>query len=263
MKRPFSWKAVIILSILFVFGNLAAVPMLQASGQPTGTLNQWVLFSILNFIIAAISMYLAIRTGLGSPFFEGILNKGEFFPQLKKVLTVTLLAAVISVVPLLLLNLILGTGRIPAVWKMVLASVDAGVQEEIFYRFFIMTLLVWIGSFLKRDPDERPAEWVIWASIILSGIIFGWAHIDQQITGQQISGDALLVLIVNICYGIVLGWLYWKLGLESAILAHFFIDALGCSIVWVYYFGSFPLQSAVFLMLVLTAVLCLRNLRTK
>jgi hypothetical protein len=32
------------------------------------------------------------------------------------------------------------------------------------------------------------------------------------------------IVVQNTAVGIVLGWLYWKWGLESAMLAHFFFD---------------------------------------
>ena len=260
IKRPFSWRAVFILAVLFVIGNLAAVPMLKATGRPTATLSQWILFSILNFAVAAVSMYLAVRTGLGMPYFEGLFEKRERRERFLNMSALTLLIAVFGTVPFLLINLNVRADSVPALWKNILASVDAGVQEETFYRFFLMTLIVWIGRFLKSEKDGRPVESIFRAAIIMSAVIFGWAHIDDKISGLQVDSAHIIIMTVNIFYGLVFGWLYWKQGLESAILAHFLIDAVGCCVVSVYLFGTLPAQTAVFVVLVLIAVYCLQFL---
>ena len=75
---------------------------------------------------------------------------------------------------------------------------DAGVQEEIFSRLFLMTLFVWLGSLVWREPDGRPTRVVFWIAIIISGV-------------------------------------------ECAILAHFFLDAVGTGIVAPAYLSSEPL----------------------
>ena len=234
---------------------------MKATGRTTATLSQWILFSILNFAVAVVSMYLAVRTGLGMLYFEGLFEKQERREKFLNMSALTLLIAVFGTVPFLLVNLNVRADSVPALWKNILASVDAGVQEETFYRFFLMTLIVWIGRFLKSEKDGRPVESIFRAAIIMSAVIFGWAHIDDKISGLQVDSAHIIIMTVNIFYGLVFGWLYWKQGLESAILAHFLIDAVGCCVVSVYLFGTLFLQVAVIIILIITAGLSINYLR--
>ncbi len=72
-RRPLRWRAVWILSLLYVLGNLASIHLNQAT-QPQRLKGPslWILWSVANFIIVAISLYLAGRIGLGAPLLEGL-----------------------------------------------------------------------------------------------------------------------------------------------------------------------------------------------
>ena len=51
------------------------------------------------------------------------------------------------------------------------------------------------------------------------------------------------LLTVNTVFGIAFGWMYWKLGLESAMLAHFLVDAVNFVIVIPSFLSGDPLLS--------------------
>jgi len=75
---------------------------------------------------------------------------------------------------------------------------------------------------------------------ILAGLLFGWAHVDEEVPARGFDGAVLGLLLVNTVFGIAFGWLYWKQGLESAILAHFIVDAVGSCIVVPAYLSENP-----------------------
>lgn len=50
----------------------------------------------------------------------------------------------------------------------------------------------------------------------------------------------LFVMIATSFLGIILGWMFWKEGIECAILAHFFLDAVGTGFVVPAYHSSKP-----------------------
>jgi hypothetical protein len=142
--------------------------------------------------------------------------------------------------------------------------VDAGVQEENFMRLLLMTLFAWLGSLARRDEDGRPTRGVLWSAILPSGVLFGWAHVDDQIAGLGLHPDLLLLLLVTTLFGVVFGWLYWTLGLESAILAHFLVDAVGSGLVVPAYLPGNPWVGAIVALALLSAAgLCLRALTPK
>jgi membrane protease YdiL (CAAX protease family) len=124
---------------------------------------------------------------------------------------------------------------------LVLASVQAGVREEISMRLFLMTILAGLGGLVQREEDGRPSPTVMWCAVILSGFLFGLGHIDEVVPTPEIFDALIIILLVNTVFGIVFGWLYWKQGLESAILAHFMVDAVGSGIVVPAYLSNNPL----------------------
>jgi hypothetical protein len=117
--------------------------------------------------------------------------------------------------------------RYPQSWRLILASVKAGIVEEIFSQLFLVSLFVWLGSLVSRDVDGRPSRLVFWVSIILAGLLFGWAHVDDRLPIQGATMGALVsIFSLNAALGILFGWFFWKFGLECAMMAHFLIDAL-------------------------------------
>ena len=229
-KRPFSWRALVILGALQFIGNLAALPLLRQTNAPVEPVSAWILWTAVSLPIIAIGLYLGGRVGLGAPLVEGLLG-GSVREWSRRVACLGLLVAVAGSLPFLLVNLDVQPESYPPFWQLVLASVDAGVQEEIFSRLFVMTLLVWLGGVIWRDDAGRPTRGVLWTAIVLAGLVFGWGHIDDQLSVPGIRGALAGVMLLNTAYGIAFGWLYWKQGLESAILAHFLVDAIGSAVV--------------------------------
>jgi membrane protease YdiL (CAAX protease family) len=231
-KRPFSWRALGILVVLQLLGNLLSIPTLMASNLPVEPLLNWIIFTALSIPIIVLALFLGTRIGLGAPLLEGYLDGRERRRWARTVVAISVLVAVAATPLILLVNLNVDPDGYPAIWKLVLAAVDAGVQEEIFNRLFLMTGLAWVGSFFRREPDGRPSESVLWIAILISGILFGWAHVDDKLSIPGVPfTDYLILMAVSTLYGIVFGWLYWKLGIECAILAHFAIDALAAGII--------------------------------
>ena len=257
-RRPFAWRAVWVLGLLQFLGNLASIPMLRATGVPAEPMPYWVLYTGLSFLVIAIAEFFAGRSGLRIPLLEGRLKRSELSDWSGRVLALSLLVAVVGSLPILLLNLDVNPEQVPAVWKMALASADAGIQEEIFYRFFLMSLFVGLGGILWKDRDGRPMQGVFWSAIIISGVIFGWAHIDDKISNPEIQASPeafMTTMLVNTFFGMIFGWLYLEQGLESAILAHFMVDAIGISVVIPAYLSDNLLaQASVLLSLVLAGL---------
>jgi membrane protease YdiL (CAAX protease family) len=262
--RPFSWSALVILGLLQLVGNLASIPLLRATGMTVEPIGAWFLWTALSFVIIGIGLYLGGRTGLGAPLMEGRLPREERWPWARRVLALSLAFAILASLLMLPLNAGRESDDYPASWRVLLAAIDAGVQEEVFSRLFLLTLFVWLGGFLRRESGGRPAASIIWSAILLSGVLFGWAHIDDEILNPDFHApfaEYALVMAVGTLLGIALGWLYWKQGLECAILAHFFADAMAAGIVLpVYMSGNLIAQVALWIGLGLVAVICWRVL---
>ncbi|WP_175424258.1 CPBP family intramembrane glutamic endopeptidase [Haladaptatus sp. W1] len=109
-----------------------------------------------------------------------------------------------------------------------LASVGAGITEEMLFRLGLVTLLVWLGFRLgARIDDERPATWLVWGAIVVVALAFGAAHLPA--TSEVFRLTPIVVarsLVLNGVGGVVFGWLYWRRGLLAALVAHFSTDII-------------------------------------
>lgn len=208
-NRSFSWRALWILVALQLLGNLLSIPILEATNHPVEPLSNWILFTAISIPIIALALILGGRIGLGAPLLEGYLDGRERRSWARTVIATSVLVAVLAAPLILLVNLNVNPERYPAAWKLLLASVDAGVQEEIFSRLLLMTGLAWLGSLVWREQDGRPTNTVVWTAIVISGILFGWAHVDDKLSIPGVAtGDLAGLMLVNTLFGIVFGWLY-------------------------------------------------------
>lgn len=92
--------------------------------------------------------------------------------------------------------------------------------EEIMLRFGLMTFIVWLIHFLFR----KNCDLVYWISIIISSFLFGLGHLPVvfNLTSDPSNELVFYIIFGNSVGGVVFGWLFWKKGLEAAIVAHFF-----------------------------------------
>jgi hypothetical protein len=117
-------------------------------------------------------------------------------------------------------------------WKWALMCVFGPVMEELYFRLGLMTLLVWLGT--KLRPAPGPSDRPPWSAIVFSSIAHGLVHLyGAPINAQTVS----LTLVGSGIAGTVFGWLYWRHGVEAAMLAHFSEDIvlkLGGPLIGVY-----------------------------
>ena len=112
--------------------------------------------------------------------------------------------------------------KLPSSWSCLLASVGAGIREEVWLRLGLMTFFAWaitrlrahgarLGSRLgcKRGRISRLRSDSPSSSVCISE--------HKRIT-------FIFVLIGNGVPGVVFGWLFWQKGLIAAMLSHTFFD---------------------------------------
>jgi membrane protease YdiL (CAAX protease family) len=113
----------------------------------------------------------------------------------------------------------------PPAWQGFLASFYGGINEEIMLRLFLMTLIVWVFYKIKKTKDGKPTKISMWLAIILAAVIFGAGHLPALMSITTITPLLIIrTIALNALGGIIFGWLYWKKGLESAMISHFSAD---------------------------------------
>ncbi len=109
-------------------------------------------------------------------------------------------------------------------WRGALASLYGAIAEEVQTRLFLVSLLVWLMGLLRRG--RAAPDWMYLGAIVLAALLFGAGHLPAAINSGLAGTPLLMVRIVglNALAGVVFGWLFWRRGLEHAMLAHFCAD---------------------------------------
>ena len=198
MKRPLAW--------LF---PLAAIAAILSFAFPPPILGVAIAIAAIG-LFAAAGLYLGAKNGLGSSI-----------PTLRRIGLSLLIGAATGALLLAILpavGLAARTKMDAAVplWQRVVMSFNAAVLEEIIFRLFIVSLVVWLLARVMR------LNTAIWIGIVIAALAFGAVHLPRWITFGPTAMVA--VVFVNGVGGIVLGRVYAKWGIEAAMITHFAAD---------------------------------------
>lgn len=193
-----------------------------------------------------IGTFTARKIGLGLPFIEGWLAKSPIWQHLKSMLITALVVGSLLGLLIITVDVLIFTPYLEAStgysnanllnpdlnrappWQGLLAAVSAGITEEILFRYFGVSLVAWLGGLFFKDAAGRPNTFIMVFAILLWAAIFGLAHLQMPaIAGWEISTATVTrSLVINSLGGLVYGWMYWKKGLEGAMLTHFSTDVV-------------------------------------
>jgi membrane protease YdiL (CAAX protease family) len=89
-------------------------------------------------------------------------------------------------------------------------------------RLFLVTLVAWVLCLASKGTKLR---WHLVAAIVIAALLFGAGHLPAAAPVWPLTGMVVLrTLLLNAVAGLAFGWLYWRRGLEAAMLAHFCAD---------------------------------------
>ncbi len=176
---------------------------------------------------------LAHRVGLRAPAFEAALSAeasvaAALRPQALPGLAVGALGAgLLLASPAFAPAELLAAGEIfqPPLHVRVLYG---GITEEILLRWGLMTLFVWLLWRFVQKREGTPRAGYVWAAIGASALLFGAGHLPlaAALTGGLTASVFGYVVLANAAFGVLFGYLFWRYGLEAAILAHALAHAL-------------------------------------
>jgi len=129
----------------------------------------------------------------------------------------------------------------PAFPASILASLTAGIGEEIMFRLFVMSLwaviLTWISRWLL--PGRETEQPVFWIANLIGALLFASGHLGTAMVLAGVSTPAALppvmlfeLVTLNGLLGLVAGVAFRRDGLLAATGVHFWAD-----IVWHVLFG--------------------------
>lgn len=240
--KKINWKVFVVLLVGGLLGVLAIIPFtidLLASGSfgdvpdvslaliiPLSIIQNGVLLSVAILI----GMIVSERIGLGMPLIRAWVNGVRPENAKDVVLPGIILGAVVGVV-LVALEALFFLRHLPAamirlfeipLWKRLLAGVlYGGITEELLMRLFLLSVTAWLIGRLWRTRDGMPTSGAFWIAIFVVAVLFGLGHLPATSAITPITPLLLArALLLNGIAGVAFGYLYWKRGLEAAMLGH-------------------------------------------
>jgi hypothetical protein len=182
--------------------------------------------AVLVLIAAVMGVALAPRVGLAAPVVTAMASRAGVLEALRPQLVPGLVGGGVGAAVILgfhafapaSLDAIQPATPLPLVVRVLYG----GVTEEVLVRWGLMTFVAWAGWRVLGRGSQRPSPGIIWAAIAISALVFGASHlpsVTQSVTA--LSGYlAAYVIVGNALFGLVAGYLFWRYGLEAAVIAH-------------------------------------------
>lgn len=195
MKRQFAW--------LFALGAVATV--LSFPFPPP--------LPALALALVAVALLVAGGLWFGAP--HGLGSKAVTPMRAVYALLIGAVAGAVTLAMLPLAGLqsrIIGEAAIP-LWKRFVIAFDSSILEELIFRLFLVSFVVWLlARFMRRDV-------AVWIALVISALAFGAAHLNRWMSaGPEVIAA---VMLVNGVIAIAIGLVYVRWGIEAAILSHF------------------------------------------
>ena len=194
-----------------------------------------------------VGVSLAPKVNLSAPAFEAFARGDSFIaalkPQIISGVIAGLIAAVVIVLswalfrPLLPAEFVARAEAFNRLLPLPTRLLYGGITEELLLRWGLLTLLVWAAWRVFHRGRREPGAVCFVGAILISSIVFGVGHLPVAVAigGQLTLPVVVYVVTANSVFGLMAGYLYWRKGLEAAIMAHMLAHV---GIVSASYFGS-------------------------
>ncbi len=234
------WTRILVLFAAGLAGVLSAIPiipkLIAASGEepplPMALIQaaSVVQSSAILFGMVLLGAWLSPKVDLGTPLIDTYVLRTARAPDTRRILVSSIAGGLVGGVllvaisrywlPALPTEFIENAGKFdPPFYTRILYG---GITEEILIRWGLMTFLTWGLFRLTQGKDSTVSASNYLLAILLSAIVFGAGHLPAaHLLAPEVTAPLVAYIIVgNSAFGLIAGYLYWKRGLEAAILAH-------------------------------------------
>ena len=88
-------------------------------------------------------------------------------------------------------------------------------------RLFLMSLVAWLVGKRWKTPEGRPSAGAFVTAIVVVALLFGLGHLPATAAMAPLTSVIVIrALVMNGVAGAAFGYLYWRHGLEAAMMAH-------------------------------------------
>lgn len=217
-----------VLSLLTAKISFDALPPL-ARQRFTDDQLRWLILAnpaMLVLIMVLVGTWLHDKAGLSVPTLSGLLEQRPVGAVFAGQMKAGLIGGAIGGLLMVAVGKIFGdalTAEMDKLSASVQPSLAArflygGITEELLLRYGLMSLILFLS--LKAIPTRPVAA--AWVSIIISTGLFALGHMPAVYGAVPDPSASLFayVMLGNSIGGLIFGWLYWKKGLEAAMIAH-------------------------------------------
>jgi len=214
-----------LLAMPYVLALMPALERSVAGHVPLFVAAQTLQVFVLFFLLGWAGLRLGAPFGLDAPLLRRALGQtsAPWISAWPRAVLLGVAAGVACIIVTLLMPLqVAGFGQ-PSWWQGLLSSFYGGIGEEILCRLFLVSLLVWIAA--RLTGTTHPGRRVYLRAIVIAAVLFGVGHLPAlAMAGALTPPNIALVVGLNALCGSVFGWLFWRYGIEHAMVAHFSAD---------------------------------------
>lgn len=182
--------------------------------------------TVLMLLAIALGLWAAPKVGLDAPAVRAWAERRPILPALAPQLAPAMLGGLAVAIMLVGFWWVVRAQAFTApviALEMPLATklLYGGIVEELLLRWGVMSLFVWIAWRLGGAARPVPG-WAVWSALVASSVLFAAGHLPMlHVLLPAAPGWFVgMALMGNFIPGMLFGWLYWRRGLEAAIIAH-------------------------------------------
>lgn len=230
-----TWHYLLIAGLLGV-ASLALAPFERLVTAPIATPLLRILLliqpAILTIVAVALGTLLAPKTGLAAPLIDAWRSGGAWRAVLDRQLlaasgvaaatALVLLGYAVWVQPRLVEQLPAEAAALASFQPPLLTKLlYGGITEELLTRWGLVSLFAW-GLWRLNGRPAALAPHFFWLAIAAAALLFALGHLPLLFAmGVSPRGWMIAAIIVgNAVPGLAFGWLFWRRGIEAAMMAH-------------------------------------------
>ena len=230
------WRVGLLLWLAGMLGvaAIAMLPLPPSVAREAPRVPPWIVqllgagqSGLLLALAVALGTRLAPRVRLSAPAFEALAARTGAWRALRPQLAPGILGALLGALVLLAFRQRAPSAVTSAVANgfdpsLLIRVLYGGLTEELLLRWGVMTLLLWLLAPGARRRGARPGAISAAAAIAGSALLFGLGHLPTIVAyGGALTVEVVLwTLAGNALFGVVMGILFRRSGLEAAMLAH-------------------------------------------
>ncbi|WP_017926071.1 type II CAAX prenyl endopeptidase Rce1 family protein [Thioalkalivibrio sp. HL-Eb18] len=225
--------------LLFITGMVGVVALVvtvlpQLVDGSAGVPALWVV-SLASLVQGALVVALAVwcgvllgpKVGLRAPGFEAVAFSRPVLAALGPQILPGLLAGGVAGIGLFAIGGYASPAAVAGVEPQFTVPLFArvlygGITEELLLRWGVMTLLVWLAWRLLQRRQGVPRAGYVWLAIVASAVLFGAGHLPAVAVHLETWTPEVVLFVIgaNGVFGVLFGYLFWRYGLEAAMMAH-------------------------------------------